>query len=282
MSPLSENRSPTDVIQGFLPLILAAGVSITGYLAAFAYEAGLTGTLDLPISLVAPQLPATVLAAASLLITASLVIIGAEVVAAVIRRITDLSVGQAVRELLPLGLFGLANAAFYQELWREWIWTFAPLLVFVLVDYLILPHALHRGVRGYRAKVLASQQNPWTSSLAFTGAAMRIGRAPFALVLFVALFIYFAYVVGRSAGLSETTYLITNDSRPTVVVRIYGNSVVTETYDPSTLRPHLDFAVRPVQSTGLVLRTKYVGHLATNCNVAIGCHTSNGGQIGLP
>ena len=272
---------PRDLTVGLLPFILAAGVSVTGYLAAFAYEAGLTGTLDLPISFVSPQLPATVLAAASLFMTATLVVLGIEIVAGAVRRIPDPVLGQALLELLPWCLFGLANAFFYEEVWREWVWTFAPLLLIALLDYLILPFALQRGVSGYRAKVLASQQNPWTDSLALTRATSRSGRGPLAIFLFILLFLYFAYVVGRSAGLSETTYLVTNDSQPTVVVRIYGSTVVTDTYDPSTLRPHSDFAVRSIQSAGLVLRTKDVGHLAANCDVAIGCHSTDS-LIGLP
>jgi len=281
MSEHPESRFPRDLTLGLLPFILAAGVSATGYLAAFAYEAGLTGTLDLPISFVSPQLPATVLAATSLFMTAALVVIGFEIVAAAVRRIPDPVLGQAVFELLPWGLFGLANAFFYAEVWREWVWTFAPLLLIALLDYLILPFALQRGVLGYRAKVLASQQNPWTNSLALTRVAGSGGRGPFAVFMFILLFLYFAYVVGRSAGLSETSYLVTNDSQPTVVVRIYGSAVVTETYNPLTLRPHLDFAVRPIQSAGLVLRTKDVGHLAANCDVGTGCHSA-GGQLGLP
>lgn len=274
---------PYELLEGIRVVLLAAGASLIGYSAAFAYEAGLTGVLDLPITLISPQLTATVLATASLVITATVVVLGAELVIGLTLRVKVALLRIAIWDLLPWALFGLINAGMYQEHWKEWLWTFSPLLVLAVLDFGIVPLVVHRNKRSYRAKVLAARDRHWSQSMALPQLASRFGSAPFAILLFIMLFLYFAYVVGRSAGLSETRYLVTNDPHPTVVVRIYGNSIITESYDPRTMRPSDQFSVRAADSQTLSMRPVDIGHLASDCSVAIGCHGSAlSGPIGLP
>jgi hypothetical protein len=273
---------PYELLEGVRVVLLAAAASVLGYSAAFAYEAGLTGTLDLPVTMIAPQLPATILATASLFITATVVLLGAEIVIGARGRIKDPVSRAVARDLLPLALFGLLNVMMYQRDWQEWAWTFLPLALVALADFVVAPLALHRNKRSYRAKVLAAHHRHWSESMVVGRISQRIGPVPFGALLFVLLFLYFAYVVGRSAGLDETSYLVTNDPSPTVVVRIYGNVIITEPYNPATLQPSRRFSTRSVDSAGLVVTPRNIGHLSAGCNAIIGCHSPIGGPVGLP
>jgi len=273
---------PFELLEGIRVVLLAAAASVIGYTAAFAYEAGLTGTLDLPVTMIIPQLPATVLATAALFISVVALLIGAEIVVGAIHRTKDPLGRAVVRDLLPLGLFGLFNSLIYSIHWQEWLWTFAPLLLIGITDFLLVPLMLHPKKHGYRAKVLAIHHQHWSRSMVVGRIASRVGPLPFGALLFILLFLYFAYAFGRSAGLEETRYLVTNDPDPAVVVRIYGNEVVTESFDPSSHRLSGNFTVRLLDTPGLVLSAKEFGHLSTDCTPIVGCHSPLGGPVGLP
>ena len=161
--------------------------------------------------------------------------------------------------LTPIITFVVAYVLLFGRRWRDWIWLVGVLLVLAALDFLF-PMLRYRGT--FIERLAASEvRHSWAPSFVLLEAvARRFGpiwvKGMFWLIIALAV----VYAAGRSSALNQEDFLVASTSPERVVLRIYGDMIITASFDKAR-SVERKFVILKTGEPSLVLRTERVGPL---------------------
>jgi len=242
--------------------LIIAAVPLVGYAIVFSYESGLAAYYHIPLQLITLSITHV------LVTTAALVgVIGFLFSLASLGYSTFLGgssrgpIGQILIEISPLLL--LLIGAFY--LLGRQVNLVLPVLIVIAVFISLpffLPLLTQRKIHGYRAK-LEAQEHIDSSVESLTSLVIHRVR-PLRVMIVVCFFLVLilANVAGEAEAAKRTVFLVDSARHDRVVLRIWGDTVVSRSYDVQNHRLGKELVVQKLSAANpLMLSEETLGKL---------------------
>lgn len=246
--------------------ILVSALTVTAYLTTFAYEVGAAQAFGIPVELIDMQLMPTLLATLlSLGVLVIVFIFAADPLFAVLSppKADSHPLLKAIRP--PFALLVLAFALWLvadSTMLPLFLWSIVPALVIFGVLPFVMPLLLYRDVPGYVKKLRASYKDEGERQTPLNRVLFgSLGWMTHLSVLTIAL-MFLSLNAGYAKAKRQEVFLITNQQPETVVLRIYGERVITAEFVRAEKRVKRLYQVLNVDAAGLVLRQEAVGPLS--------------------
>jgi hypothetical protein len=246
--------------------VLVSALTVTAYLTTFAYEVGAAQAFGIPIELIDLQLMPTLLATIfSLSVLVVVFIVAADPLFAVLSPPTPDSspVLMAIRPpfamlVLTLALWLVGDSTVRRLL----LWSTLPALVIFGVLPVVMPLLLYRDVPGYVEKLRASYRAEGIRQSSLNRVLLgSLGWITHLSVLTITLMVL-SLNAGYAKAKRQEIFFVTNQQPETVVLRIYGDRVITAEFVRKEKRVKRLYQVLRVDVSGLVLRQESVGPLS--------------------
>jgi hypothetical protein len=241
--------------------LVIAGMPLLGYSVAFAYEYGYASYYGIPWQLISLSLT-QVLATAAILCWLFITLFFVSNLAFTIlsnKKKPNPMLAYYFDVLWPVLLYFVALFLIFGTHWREWIFFLAFLALFSVLEF-GLPLVTQKDKETYMEKLAAAQAaEPRT----LFDVAARTGWARhFKVLINISLMLLLARDVGRAEALNKNDYWVDSLRTNMVVLRIYGDTVVSHEYDPKNMRLAGDFLVTKISPTQrLRFQEQSLGHL---------------------
>lgn len=221
-----------DLKRTFSDSVVIAGITLVGYALAFFYEWGYAKYFGIPPELISINFTNIFLAVAGVIILILIFFILGDLIhsltqgaPAVIRRcLSRLSLGF----FLVIGLLFL-----YKGEWKEWIAGFIAFLLYSILEF-VFPLLTQRHVKGYVAKLESQEEIEPPPLTLILKIRQRLGYSGFMCILWCCLIIFLALYAGDAKARNKTVYIVADQSMTQAVVAIYGDLIISCTFDPQT------------------------------------------------
>jgi hypothetical protein len=142
-------------------------------------------------------------------------------------------------------IFSLILLAFiwvYGKQWRGWIAMAGMVAFFAILDF-IFPLILQRGKGSYRDKLTAQAEAEENNRTIGRLLNARFGNVGVTTLLIIMYGLSLAYAAGRAHGEQQEEFLVIDQSPEVVVLRIYGEYLITAPVDRSTKEVEKKFVI---------------------------------------
>lgn len=141
-------------------------------------------------------------------------------------------------------------------------WWFVGFIVILVFFWFIFPLITQRGVVGYENKIAEQARIESGSNDIYALLIGQFDRSTIVTLTLVISIIVFAYGDGRRSAIEQEEFNVLDGSPNFVVLRIYGDTVVSASYDPKTLQlDGLVSVAKLSEDKGLGLRRTTLGRL---------------------
>jgi hypothetical protein len=256
------NNSLFDRIHLSETLILAS-IPIIAYLLVFIFESGYLSVFQLPTTFITFDFTSIFVVTGALLALGTTIYYYGDTFYEAIRTSPD-PVQRRLRKVFPSIVIFWALFFIYSELWREWVYSLATILVLTLPSF-VMPLITQRKVKGYLAKLRAADEiddqkvtkkddweSPFHKLIRFLGPQ---------LLLFL-LGLYMVYNAGRATALRQVNFHIVSTSPERVVLWMTNNYVVCAAFDRTAKEVEPSFVVLNfAEDPNLEFRLQKIGPL---------------------
>jgi hypothetical protein len=213
--------------------IMIAAITAFAYVLSFLYEAGFCTSFNIPLSFISLSLT-TILTAAGGLFIVIIMLFGVIHILYMIGILdTKNPVSLAFQRTTLFSLLLLANVLLYGRCWIGWIRTAGTLLFFLLLEF-IFPLITQRGKGSYRDKLTAQVELEQEARSFGNILRTRFGNMGVIMFLIIWYGLMTAHTAGRAQAHQQEEFLVIDHSPEVVVLRIYGEYLITAPFDRST------------------------------------------------
>lgn len=235
--------------------LFIAGIPFIGYLAAFTYEYGYALHYGIPVELISISLDRVLYFLGALVGLLFIIFYAVHLVYIVCQHNRGLLF--ALFLLAPVLVLGIALTCIYD--YKIWAWYWGVLLFFASI-WFVPPLLTHKDKGSYEERYRASVAGE--PDTLYNLAVRVVGLGVTELLMWVAVFLFIAYHLGQGRALYQQDYWVDSSEPNTVVLRFYGDTVISHEYDAKTLKLAGDFLVTKLSSKQkLRFQEKSLGHL---------------------
>jgi hypothetical protein len=211
--------------------LLVAAAAPIAYLFAFVFEAGYAHVFSIPVELIFITLTSIFVAGGSLLIIGLFVLMLADLVSKLLPN-TPSPLRRAIALLTPMALATLAYCFFALDtpLASSLRGLALGWLIILLLQF-VWPLLTQRDKPTYAEKLAAQARLETTGML---DSAARRFPAAYLLLYFLGLALYVTFHAGQSSAYRQREFLISQTTPQRVVLRVYGNRVISAPFDAAT------------------------------------------------
>jgi len=243
--------------------LVVTTISIASYVILFAFEAGFANAFSIPLSFIELSLTNVLIVISSLLPLGYILFSLSNILFIFFDNFIG-SIAQIIRKYFPLFIFTIALAYLTYGTYLLSIVIRGFILSCMIVFFLefILPFLTQRGKGNYREKLEAQDKLETQIKTLNSILVRRIGVTPYVLVFVLISVIILAYVAGYTRAAKQTTYLVTSTSPEMVVLRIYGDNIISAPFSRNTREVKPSFVVLKVgDDYTLKLNYEHIGPL---------------------
>ncbi len=241
--------------------LIITSVPIVAYLLTFAYEAGFASFFSIPLKFISVELTGVFVAGGGLLAVFVSLFFLMELMWMLFPR-TDNAIFRCVWRLVPAFLLFVGLLFLYGAHWRGWVLVLVS-LVFVAWLELGSPLITQRHTAGYCEKLRAQEEIERKVGGLLAHVAMRYGRAPLLLILYLVIALVIFYSAGRARALRQEQFLLPTAPSGTVVLQIYGDRLICAPFERATKEVRKSFIVLKMPGdSGVILHLEKVGPLS--------------------
>lgn len=158
-------------------------------------------------------------------------------------------------------IFVIFFSLFGQARWQYWI-TWLLVAIGIAAIYFVLPLFTQRKVSGYTNKLMAQEELDESNPGIYTIIGRRYGWGFILLVCFVILSTIIAQNAGLAEAVKQKDFLVLGTSPEMVVLRIYGDKMITAPFDRKTQEVQSRFVIKKVgEDDNLVISPEEIGPL---------------------
>lgn len=243
-------------IEGVILIILTA----TAYTAFLVREMGYADQFSVPQELIATSHIGLV-SAAKALVWGAMAYIGKVNLVWILAPRGERLLFSVLRYAIGLSL--IVGFAMYPYITTgvSW-WWFVGIIGILVFFWFVFPLITQRGIVGYENKIAEQARINSGASDIYALLVGQFDRATKITLTFVIAIMVFAYGDGRRSAIEQEEFNVLDGSPNFVVLRIYGDTVVSVSYDPKTLQlDGLVTVAKLSEDKGLGLRRTTLGRL---------------------
>lgn len=228
-----QNKNKSWITEG----LLIASVPFLGYLISYLYEKGFCSVFDIPYQFISLNVNAIFFASGSLIFFAISYLLFIDNVSIFIvpyYKKDDL-IWNEIALFAPFWAFGIGIIAIYGSAWKEWLPFFIPIIIVTILDFgfPLFRKDKKTYLEKFKAQVEIDKSVHSLTSLFLRG---KVNKEILFIILALISFFTFSYSLGRSNALKQKEYLVTNENKPRVVLRIYDNKLILVPLSKNTVK----------------------------------------------
>lgn len=245
--------------------ILLAVISFVGYLLTYMYERGFASAFGISSELVEVSLTRALYLVALLGLGVFIVLVILKDFINDLERKSTSPLRKSINLLIGASMLALGVDAFLL-LGRGLNWLLASIGVIVVVVYLLPLFKRSNRRKPYAerfAAFYASPRSKESQTITSDTLVQRIDNSNvYVIIMLVIFFVSFVTLIGRIRAQQQQVFEVLIDESNTVVLRIYGDKLVTAEFDPCTKEIRHGISVRKISdSTPIRLQKMQVGPL---------------------
>lgn len=254
---MAENRI------GLTEGLLIAAVPAAGYWFAYLYELGFCKYFNLPAAFIDIGIPTVLGAIVAIFGVLGLIYMFAELPFTILSAVPR-SIGAPIRRMglaiMIMGAFAIVGRYTLALFMTVAIIFAVPLLFF----HFVFPLITERGTSGYLAKLDAHHRRDLRTDNLMDIAARKIGASWFRLLFLLFLLSVVSYFAGGYNARVQSSFMVLPGPPELVVLKQFGTSVVTVTFDRKTRSVSSDFRLISFDNNLGQFRFERVGPLTPN------------------
>ncbi|MFC1511418.1 hypothetical protein ACFL5U_03425 [Candidatus Margulisiibacteriota bacterium] len=259
---MTQNNKKKDANQWLFEGFIVACFSITAYSFSLAYEIGFAHYFGIPFELIVPDFKIAFVIFVSLMLVAFLLFILTSAFLIILpKRVKNISL-----ELSTILVFLLVLGYFHRILYLYLFiapneFVFVSLAILIVLGVFIGSGLLQEAFPEISLRNNIRRLDKSSILLFFKG----MGHKSLFIALFLIIAIGISYLIGHNTALSNERFLLLSKPSETVVLRIYGNTLVCARFNKITKTIQNSFIIKKVgENASLEMHYENVGPLLTN------------------